>query len=306
METAAYTAPFNGTSATQRTGITRMPGIDLHLHTTASDGAFAPNVLVRMAHEAGLDCIAITDHDSTAGVAAAQEAGLKLGVRVIPGIEVNTLWHSQSVHILGYFVDREHPELQAVIARQRDGRLYRAQRMIEKLAALNMPLSWEGILASADGGAVGRPHIAKAMIAQGYVSDANEAFAKYLGHGMPAYVEQPKLTPTEAIALLHRAGAAAGLAHPYNMEGADQVDLDALLPELAAAGLDAIETYYTDYSAAQQSAILHLAQRFDLIPTGGSDFHGGGILSQAELGTIRVPSESLGRLEVVVGQQTPL
>ena len=282
-----------------------MPGIDLHLHTTASDGAFAPAALVRMAHEAGLDCIAITDHDSTAGVAAAQEAGRALGVRVIAGIEFNTMWHGQSVHVLGYFVDTEHPELQAVVARQRDGRLYRAERMVEKLAALEMPLSWEDILRDADGGAVGRPHIAKAMIAQGYVSDSNEAFAKFLGHGMPAYVEQPKLAPSEAVALLHRAGAAAGLAHPYNVEGADQVDLDVLLPELKEAGLDAIETYYTDYSGEQQSAILRMAQRFDLIPTGGSDFHGGGILAQAELGAIRVPPESLGRLEAVVRQQTP-
>ncbi len=280
-----------------------MPGIDLHLHTTASDGAFAPAALVRMAHEAGLDCIAITDHDSTAGVAAAQEAGRALGVRVIAGIEFNTMWHGQSVHVLGYFVDTEHPELQAVVARQRDGRLYRAERMVEKLAALEMPLSWEDILRDADGGAVGRPHIAKAMIAQGYVCDSNEAFAKFLGHGMPAYVEQPKLAPTEAVALLHRAGAAAGLAHPYNVEGADQVDLDVLLPELKEAGLYAIETYYTDYSTEQRAAILHMAQRFDLIPTGGSDFHGGGILAQAELGAIRVPVESLQRLEAVAGQR---
>jgi len=280
-----------------------MPGIDLHLHTTASDGAFAPAELVRMAHEAGLDCIAITDHDSTDGVAAAQEAGLTLGVRVIAGIEFNTMWHGQSVHILGYFVDTEHPELQAVIARQRDGRLYRGQKIVEKLAAINLPLVWEDILADADGGAVGRPHIAKAMLAQGYVSDANEAFDRYLGHGKPAYVDQPKLTPSEAVALLHRAGAAAGLAHPYNVEGADQVDLDVLVPELANAGLDAIETYYTDYSRKQRNAIREIATRFNLIPTGGSDFHGGGILSQAELGAIRVPEESLRSLEATAGQR---
>ena len=230
-----------------------MPGIDLHLHTTASDGAFAPADLVRMAHAAKLDCIAITDHDSTDGVAAAQEAGQALGVRVIAGIEFNTLWHGQSVHILGYFVNTENPELQAVVARQRDGRLYRAQQMVQKLAALNLPLVWEEILERADGGAVGRPHIAKAMIAQGYVRDANEAFDKFLGHGMPAYVDQPKLTPGDAVTLLHRAGAAAGLAHPYNVEGADQVDLGTLVPELADAGLDAIETYYTGYTADQQA-----------------------------------------------------
>ena len=283
-----------------------MPGIDLHLHTTASDGAFAPAALVRMAHEAGLDCLAITDHDSTAGVAAARQAGETLGVRVIPGIEINTLWHGQSVHILGYFVDTEHPELQAVMARQRDGRLYRAQQMVAKLAALDLPLSYEEILKSADGGAVGRPHIAKAMVAQGYVHDSNEAFDKYLGHGMPAYVEQPKLTPDEAVALLHRAGAAAGLAHPYNVEGADQVDLDVLVPELAAGGLDAIETYYTGYAAEQQAAILAIANRFNLVPTGGSDFHGGGILPQAELGAIHVPADSLARLEAVLKQHAAL
>ena len=283
-----------------------MPGIDLHLHTTASDGAFAPAALVGMAAEAGLDCIAITDHDSTDGVAAAQETGQALGVRVIAGIEFNTMWHGQSVHILGYFVDRQHPELQEVIARQRDGRLYRAQRMVEKLAALKMPLSWEDILERADGGAVGRPHIAKAMMEQGYVRDSNEAFAKYLGHGKPAYVEQPKLTPGEAVTLLHGAGAAAGLAHPYNVEGADQVDLDTLVPELADAGLDAIETYYTGYGTEQRAEILNMAARFDLIPTGGSDFHGGGILSQAELGAIRVPPESLARLEEATRQPATL
>ncbi len=281
-----------------------MPGIDLHLHTTASDGAFAPADLVHMACQAGLDCIAITDHDSTDGVAAAQEAGQALGVRVIAGIEFNTMWHGQSVHILGYFVNTENPELQAVIARQRDGRLYRAQQMVQKLAALNLPLVWEEILQRADGGAVGRPHIAKAMIAQGYVRDSNEAFDKFLGHGMPAYVEQPKLTPAEAVALLHRAGAAAGLAHPYNVEGADQVDLESLVPELAGAGLDAIEAYYTGYGAARRAAILRMAERFGLIPTGGSDFHGGGILSLAELGTIHVPPASLAQLEAAVKQHT--
>ncbi len=280
-----------------------MPGIDLHLHTTASDGAFAPAVLARMAGTAGLDCIAITDHDSTDGVAAAQQAGQALGVRVIAGIEFNTLWHGQSVHVLGHFVDTQHEELREVVARQRDGRLYRAQEMVEKLAALNMPLDWEEILERADGGAVGRPHVAKAMIARGYVRDSDEAFAKYLGHGMPAYVEQPKLTPAEAVALLHRAGAAAGLAHPYNVEGADQVDLETLVPELAGAGLDAIETYYTGYSAEQRAAILRIAARFDLIPTGGSDFHGGGILPQAALGAINVPPESLARLEAAARQR---
>ncbi len=283
-----------------------MPGIDLHLHTTASDGAFAPANLVRMAHEASLDCIAITDHDSTDGVAAAQEAGQNCGVRVIAGIEFNTMWHGQSVHILGYFVDMEHPELQTVVARQRDGRLYRAQKMVEKLAVLDLPLSWEDILERADGGAVGRPHIAKAMMEQGYVRDSNEAFAKYLGHGMPAYVEQPKLTPGDAVTLLHQAGGAAGLAHPYNVEGADQVDLDTLVPELADAGLDAIETYYTGYTAGQQAEILDIAERLDLIPTGGSDFHGGGILTQARLGAISVPPESLARLEAAVRQHATL
>ena len=123
---------------------------------------------------------------------------------------------------------------------------------------------------------------------------------------MPAYVDQPKLAPADAVALLHRAGAAAGLAHPYNVEGADQVDLDTLVPELAEAGLDAIETYYTGYTADQQAEILGIAERLDLIPTGGSDFHGGGILSQAELGAINVPPESLAQLEAAVKQHTTL
>ena len=280
-----------------------MPGIDLHLHTTASDGAFAPADLVRMAQKAGLDCIAITDHDSTEGVAPAQEAGRECGVRVIAGIELNTTWRGQSVHILGYFVDTQCPELQAVVARRRDSRLYRAQQIVEKLAALDMPLDWEDILKGADGGAVGRPHIAKAMIARGYVRDSSEAFNTYLGHGKPAYVEQPKLTPVEAVSLLRRAGAASGLAHPYNVEGAEQVDLDVLVPALADAGLDAIETYYTDYGVERRAAILRIAARFNLIPTGGSDFHGGGILAQAEMGAIHVPSASLARLEAVARQR---
>ncbi|MBI2861906.1 MAG: PHP domain-containing protein [Chloroflexi bacterium] len=281
--------------------------IDLHIHTNASDGAYSPADVVELAHEKGLDIIAITDHDSTEGVEEATAAGRRWGVEVIPGVELSADVPSAEVHIVGYFVDYHDRSLQEVLQRLRTSRVQRAQAMVTKLAQLRMPLDWDRVKAIAGDGAVGRPHIALAMRERGYVANTGEAFNRYLGRNGPAYVERYKLTPADAVALIRRAGGLAALAHPWiaGLENASgpQLDLETLLPALCSAGLKGIETYYSSYSHETVQGLLRVAERFQLIPTGGSDFHGGGVLPEAVLGAVSVPEESLLRLRAQVAQK---
>ena len=264
--------------------------VDLHLHTTASDGAYAPAAVVALARERGLRTIAITDHDSMEGVAEALAAAGH-GLEVIPGVEINTDIPHAEVHILGYHVDYHHAELQDVLQRLRDFRRDRARRMVEKLARLGMPVDWRRVAALAGEGAVGRPHVAQALVERGYVADVSQAFDRYLGREGPAYVERHKLTPVEATRLIVRAGGLPVLAHPSGLE-----HLPTLLDELTAAGLVGLEAYYTGYLPEETQGLLLLAQKYGLVATGGSDFHGGSILPHADLGAVFVPMEAVAAL----------
>jgi predicted metal-dependent phosphoesterase TrpH len=186
---------------------------DLHLHTNASDGQYSPTELVELARK--FDVIAITDHDTTDGVAEAQQAAVSLGAPVvIPGIELSAEDAAGDVHVLGYYVDIQNRDFQEKLAHFRQNRYSRGQRMLEKLAALNMPLEWDRVVAIADGGAIGRPHIARAMLEAGYVESVKDAFNQYIGNEGPAYVSRTRLTPEESVELIHSAGGAAVLAHP--------------------------------------------------------------------------------------------
>lgn len=269
------------------------PGkIDLHTHTIASDGALSPEELVDLAVERGLAVLAVTDHDTTDAVDAAQAHAAER-LEVWPGVEISTDVPGSEVHVLGYFVDQHHPALVATLARLREGRLHRAERMVEKLAELGLPVSWERVRELAGEGAVGRPHVAQALVEAGHVATFREAFDRYIGRNGPAYVERYKLTPTDAIRLILAAGGLPSLAHPIYIgaaaaETGAQFDLRAYLPELVAAGLVGIEAYYSDYTPEVSSQILAIARDNNLIPTGGTDFHGGSV-NQVILGGVDVP-----------------
>ncbi|MBI4236363.1 MAG: PHP domain-containing protein [Chloroflexi bacterium] len=259
--------------------------VDLHLHSTVSDGVLTPADLVRQAAAAGLRIIALTDHDSTDGLGEAQEAArAHPRLVLIPGVEFSTDVAQGEVHILGYFIQVQAPGLQAALASFRDDRVGRARRMVERLAALGMPLQWERVLEIAGEGSIGRPHIAQALVEAGHVPSVRAAFDRLLGRNGPAYVERAKMLPSEAIALVLRAGGLAVLAHPR-----ESPDLDRLVPELAAAGLAGMEVYYGLYPPEERARLLALARRYDLLPTGGSDYHGPGLAAECPLGGAEVP-----------------
>lgn len=265
--------------------------VDLHTHTTASDGVISPAELVELASQRGLRVLAVTDHDSTDGIDEAIAAGQRLGVTVIPGIELGTETEHGEVHLLGYFIDHRDPALQARLTEFREGRERRVARIVERLGELGMPIDLAEVQRLAAGGSIGRAHVARVMVAAGYVDSVDDAFERFLAFGRPAYVPRPRLTPREAVALVHRAGGAAVLAHPYTV-----ADLDETLADLVDAGLDGLEVYYAIYSDEQRDALRDLADHYGLIPTGGSDYHGPGQQEGRELGTAPVPVETVERL----------
>jgi len=261
--------------------------VDLHLHTTASDGSFTPAALVALAGERGLRHIAVTDHDSTEGVDAAQRAAHGTPLEVISGVEINTDTPDGELHILGYFLDHHDPAFAERLSRQRASRMGRGEGMVQRLRDLGMGVSWERVQAIAgEGGAVGRPHIARALVEAGYVGSVKEAFDRYIGNDGPAYVARAKLDPAEAVAIVRRAGGLPALAHP-----ADIPDLDAFLPGLIDAGMVALECYYGVYPPETVQRLVAVARRFGLVPTGGSDFHGRDVQPDFDLGATPVPAE---------------
>ncbi len=264
--------------------------IDLHTHTVASDGLLDAAQLIRLAAGAGVGVLAVTDHDSTESVEGAMEAGREAGIEVIPAVELNTDVPGTEVHILGYFIDRRLEWLQALLRRLRDGRLHRAARMVEKLVALGAPITLDRVLAFAGGGAVGRPHVARALLEAGYVSETAEAFVKYIGRNGPAYVERLKVTPAQAVEIIRRAGGIPVLAHPGWLGD------DGMVEGLLAAGLEGIEAYYPDHTPAMVERYLEVARRFNLLVTGGTDFHGGDLATRVPLGSQYVPPDVVDRL----------
>ena len=262
-----------------------MVQVDLHLHTTHSDGRLTPTQLIDLVASRGLTVVAVTDHDSTEGLQEAFEAaGRYPGLTLIPGVELSTDVADGEVHVLAYYVDLDDPEFQEALARFRDARLDRGRRMVEKLADLGMPVSFDRVLELAQGGAVGRPHVARALLEEGHVSSTQEAFDKYLGRNGPAYAQRQKLTPEDAVELALGGGALPVLAHP-GYAG----DLESKLPSMKAAGLVGMEVYYAGYDDAQVRSLKALADRYGLIPCGGSDYHAMGHPDEIEPGTVGPP-----------------
>ncbi|MEA3337851.1 MAG: PHP domain-containing protein [Chloroflexota bacterium] len=274
--------------------------IDLHCHTTASDGIHSPETLVRLAQEIGLRTIAVTDHDSTEGLARALEAGETYGVEILPGVELSCDVPDGEQHMLGYFVNYRDPAFQAELSRLREGRVGRAEGMAQRLTELGHPVSFERIQELAGDGAIGRPHVAQALVEAGHVDSKAEAFEKLIGRQGPAYVERARLTPVNACRLIRQAGGVPVFAHPYIVTRGGQViepaPVEQSLPELVGAGLAGLEVYYPRYSTNLIGKLLRLARQYDLIATGGSDFHGAGVAG-APLGSIYVPAKCLTSLK---------
>ena len=273
--------------------------IDLHTHSTASDGIYSPTELLHRAKAIGLRILALTDHDTTDGVVEAAEAARKLDIDFIPGIEINTDVNGGEVHVLGYFPQYERPAFQAVLTVLRDARERRGQRMVEMLNEQGINVAWERVREIAQG-AVGRPHVAKALLEAGYVQTIGEAFDKYIGKGCYAYVPRYRLTPEDAVRLIASANGLPVIAHPVELPGLDE--LRNWLPGLRDAGMVGLETYYGPYTAEEEQALRALADEYNLIPTGGTDFHGPGI-HPTPLGGRPVPYEAVERLKAAAVQR---
>ncbi len=267
--------------------------IDLHTHSDASDGIYPPSALLQRAKDVGLRVLALTDHDTTGGLDGAAEAAARLDIDFIPGIEINTDISGGEVHVLGYFLEYQRPAFQSIIKVLRDARERRGQRMVELLNEQGIDISWDRVREIAQG-AVGRPHVAQALLEAGYVQTIGEAFDKYIGKGCYAYVPRYKLTPQDAVRLVASANGLPVLAHPIELPGLEE--LRTWLPELCEAGMVGLETYYGTYTPEEEQALLALANEYHLIPTGGSDFHGPGI-HPTPLGGRYVPYEAVERLK---------
>jgi predicted metal-dependent phosphoesterase TrpH len=265
--------------------------IDLHTHSLRSDGALSPADLVRRAASRGVRIQALADHDTLAGVAEAAATGSELGVRIIPATELNTESEWGDAHVLGYFIDPSDAGLEARLRWLRENRGRRIELMVEKLNALGYAVELARVLEIAQGGALGRPHLAQALFEKGYVPTYDEAFGTLIAKDAPAYVARIGLDPFEAVTLVQKHGGVPSLAHPGTVIG-----LEELLPKLVAVGLAGIEAYYGEHSPEMIARYLRLARELDLVPTGGSDFHGRGEHG-TDLGGVFVPPETIERLE---------
>lgn len=276
-----------------------MAQVDLHLHTTRSDGTLTPTQMVDLVAERGLTVVAITDHDSTDGLEEAIAAArAHPQLTVLPGVEISTDVPGGEVHILAYFVDRDDVDFQQTLVRFRQSRFERGRKMVEKLEALGVTLSWERVLEIAGDASVGRPHVARAMVEAGHVVTTQEAFDHYLGRNGPAYADREKLTPEEAIELAAANGALPVLAHPIYVE-----NVETNLPSWKRAGLVGIEVYYRTNDAREIDPMLAVARRHGLIPCGGSDYHANGHDGEVEPGSVGPPMETFERLAALKAER---
>lgn len=266
--------------------------IDLHLHTTASDGLLAPDALVSRLLSAGIDTFSVTDHDTVAALAIAEECARQHGMRFLPGIEITAVESGGDVHMLAYGFDPTSPRLLEFLRGQREARITRARRMASRLAELNMPIDVDALIGSSaeEGRAVGRPQLARALVAAGHAVSIPEAFELWLGSGRLAYMPRTGGTPYEVVELIASVGGVVSLAHP------GVTKRDDLIPKLAAAGLYALECWHSDHDEAVTARYLALAEALGLSATGGSDFHGDLPDRSARLGRSVMPSGAFDHL----------
>ena len=273
-----------------------MTGIDLHTHSLYSDGTFSPRELVELARERGLDIVALTDHDTTDGLAEASRAGRDLGVEIVPGVEFSSVREGEGVHILGYLMDPTHPQFVAELKRLREDRFMRGERMVAKLQELGYPITFARVREIAEGGNIIRPHVAQALVEAGVVPAVKDAFSdELIGSGGRAYVEKHALHPLNAIALIHRAGGVCVLAHPGTWRETSPVPV-ILIDELTAGGLDGIEASHPEHTPEVEARYIAMAEERGLFWTGSSDCHGTRY-DPVRLGIRTTPPEQFERLK---------
>ena len=267
--------------------------IDLHLHTTASDGRLSPEELVRRAAAVGIEVMAVTDHDTTAGVVPATAAAAALGVTVVPGIEITAVLDGRDVHVLGYYVDPADEALQDLLRAQRNERTERAREIASRLERAGVPIDIEALLAASAGrgGSVARPQIAAALVAAGHAVDIADAFERWLSEGRVAFVPHSGRSPVEVVGVIAGCRGAASLAHPGTTKRDD------IMPALVTAGLAAIEAYHSAHDAVAQAHYAALADHYGLAVTGGSDFHGDGVRRAECFGVVGLPPEQFERFQ---------
>ncbi len=248
--------------------------VDLHLHTTASDGVLTPSEIVRYAKSRGLQAIAITDHDTIEGCEEGLSEGEKLDFEVIPGIEISAEHSPGSMHILGFFLDIHHSLLNERLEYLQKARAERNPKIIGKLNQLGLHITYEEVLKASGGGQVGRPHFANVLIEKKYVRSFQEAFERFLKKGAPAYVDKMRFTSKEALHFINEAKGVAVLAHPNTLGMDGYSDLEKIILRLVNEGLKGIEVYYPEHSASEIGQYKALAERFGLLSTGGTDYHG--------------------------------
>ena len=275
--------------------------VDLHMHTTFSDGQLTPTELVDLLASRGLQVASITDHDTTDGLDEAVAAASHYPeLLLVPGIEISADHPSGQgdVHILGYFIDRRHAGLQVRLHQLQSEREDRGKHMVERLTEIGLPLDWERVVEIAGEGSVGRPHIAQAMVEKGYIASVKEAFDGYLNDDGKAYVDRARISIEETVALISDAGGVAVLAHPMYVH-----EFEALLPHLAEIGMAGMEVHYSEFGSEDQARLARLADANGLLPCGGSDYHGTGSTNEHLPGSAGPPMEVFNRLADLAGSR---
>ena len=267
--------------------------VDLHLHTTASDGRLSPTQLVALLAKQRVQVAAITDHDSTEGLAEAFSAAESFpNLTIIPGIELSADLPGKEIHVLGYFIQYDDVQFQKTLTNFRQDRRKRAQQMVQKLGELGVKIEWERVQELAGDGAVGRPHIAQAMVEKGYIKAFQEAFVTYLGRNGSAYVERERLSPEDSLGLIRRYGGVPVLAHPTYIKNPEEI-----IERLKEVGLLGMEAYYAKYSNEEIKELVDMAHRYNLLPCGGSDYHAFGTPGEPLPGEMGPPLEVVERLK---------
>ena len=273
--------------------------IDLHLHTTASDGLFEPAALVDLAWRAGIRTMSVTDHDTTAALTEAESAAAASGIAFVPGIEITAVHEGRDVHLLGYFIDRDDAALAGFLERQRADRVRRVEQMADKLAGMGKPVDREKLLARRRSGtSLGRPMVAKALVQAGHVADTRQAFEQLIGEGRPAFIPRCGPSPADVIGIIDRAGGLSSLAHPGLLRR------DGLIPGMIDAGLTAVEAFHSDHDPSTTQRYLVFADRHGILVSGGSDYHGEKERRKAAFGAVGLPPERFERLKARVTRES--